>query len=362
VKLSLDWLLIFVPVAVVLRFALPHAETFIFATAAVAIVPLAGWLGRATEQIADRTSEKVGGLLNATFGNAAELIIALMALHHGLGSVVKASLTGSIIGNILLVLGMAMLMGGLRYKVQKFNEDAARVRAMMLTLASVALIVPAAYDRLAGPNPLKGDADLSLAISIILLIIYGLSLLFSFYTHHHLFVTESEDPARKHEALWSPARSYVVLGVATALIGWMSEILVSSVEGAAKALGMTEVFVGVVVVAIVGNAAEHSTAITVARRNRMELSVGIAVGSSIQIALFVAPVLVLASYFIGPHPIDLVFTPAEVLAVVLAVVVTDQIAGDGKSNWLEGAQLLAVYIVLALAFYFLPETAPADRH
>ena len=361
IKVSLDWLLPFVAITVALRYLDPQAQTAIFAAAALAIIPLAGWLGRATEQLADRTNERMGGFLNATFGNASELIIALVALKQGLGAVAKASLTGSIIGNILLVLGSAMLAGGLRHKVQKFNVAAARVRAMMLTLAAVALIIPAAYHRLAGRASADGDAGLSLAISIILLLTYGLSLLFAFHTHAHLFRPTNKAPAEHESHGWSLTRSLSVLAVATILLGWISEILVGSVEAAARALGMSDIFVGVVIIAIIGNAAEHSTAITAAARDRMELSVGIAVGSSIQIALFVAPVLVLASYFIGPRPMDIVFTPAEVIAIVLAIAVTGQIAGDGESNWLEGVQLIAVYLVLALAFYFLPETEGSLR-
>jgi len=361
IKFSLDWLLPFVAITVLLRYLQPQAQTAIFVTAALAIIPLAGWLGRATEQLADRTSERLGGFLNATFGNASELIIALVALKQGLGAVAKASLTGSIIGNILLVLGCSMLAGGLRHKVQTFNIAAARVRAMMLTLAAVALIIPAAYHRLADPGSNEGDAGLSIAISIILLLTYGLSLLFAFYTHEHLFRPAVKGPVEPAPHGWSLTRALGVLAVATILLGWISEILVGSVEAAARALGMSDLFVGVVIIAIIGNAAEHSTAITAAVLDRMELSVGIAVGSSIQIALFVAPVLVLASYFIGPRPMDIVFTPAEVIAIVLAIAVTGQISGDGESNWLEGVQLIAVYLVLALAFYFLPETAESPR-
>jgi Ca2+:H+ antiporter len=360
----MNWLLVFVPIAIGFRFLLADAPILIFFAACLAILPLAGWLGKATEHLAERTGEGVGGLLNATFGNAAELIIALMALQKGLHEVVKASLTGSIIGNILLVLGAAVITGGLRYKSQQFNPVAARSQSTMLTLAAIGLIVPAGYHHLAGPGMEVREGSLSLEISIVLLATYGLSLLFSLHTHKQLFVGNAAQSAGVQEGshkVWGIGRSVAVLVAATALVAWISEILVGSVEHTAEALGMTSVFVGVFVVAIIGNAAEHSTAILVALKNRMDLSLGIAIGSSIQIALFVAPVLVLASYVIGPQPLNLVFTPAEVAAVGLAVLIMGQIAADGESNWLEGVQLLAVYVVLGIAFYFLPEGSPAGH-
>jgi Ca2+:H+ antiporter len=357
-KPSLNWLLIFVPGAVALRMLAPESGTLIFAAACLAIIPLAGWLGRATEHLAARTSEGVGGLLNATFGNAAELIIALAALHKGLYEVVKASLTGSIIGNILLVLGASFLAGGLKFKIQKFNETATRIQSTNLMLAAAAFILPAAYHHLAGPEGQRREANLSFEIAIVLIITYGLQLLFSLVTHKRFFAGEGGE-SHESETPWPVSRAIGVLAIATAAIAWMSEILAGSVEQAAHALGMTSIFVGVIVVAIVGNAAEHSSAIVAAIKNRMDLSLGIAMGSSIQIALFVAPVLLFASYFIGPKPMDLVFTPAEVLAVTLAVIIMAEIASDGESNWMEGVQLLAVYVILSIVFYFLPEAAPA---
>ncbi|MBK5292783.1 MAG: calcium/proton exchanger [Acidobacteriia bacterium] len=352
-KPSLNWLLVFIPAAVWLEHANPESHMAIFACACLSVLPLAGWLGRATEHLAERTGEGVGGLLNATFGNAAELIIAFMALRRGLYDVVKASLTGSIIGNILLVLGAAYLAGGWKFKVQTFNATSARNQSTMLTLAVIGLVVPAAFHYLGGKERIY-EADLSLEISAVLLATYALSLFFSLHTHKKLFSTAPESEEVKHPS-WSLTRSLTVLFAATAMIAWMSEILVGSVEQAAHTLGMTSVFVGVIVVAIIGNAAEHSTAIMVAMKNRMDLSLGIAIGSSIQIALFVAPLLVIASHFMGPRPMDLVFTPAEVVATGLAVAITGQISSDGESNWFEGVQLLAVYVILALLFYFLPE-------
>lgn len=354
----LNWLLLFVPVAAGLHYLRPDQHTLIFVSASLAIIPLAGWLGRATEHLAERTGEGVGGLLNATFGNAAELIIALVALRSGLHDVVKASLTGSIIGNVLLVMGASILAGGLKFPTQKFNASGARIQSTTLTLAAIALVMPAVFHHLGGASVLAKEGGLSLEISIVLLVTYALSLVFTLRTHSQLFVGERDEAAKAHaepHATWSVGRSVAVLAGATALIAWASEMLVGSVEQTAHAFGMSSVFVGVIVVAIVGNAAEHSTAVLVARKNRMDLSMGIAVGSSIQIALFVAPVLVLASYVLGPRSMDLVFSPAEVIAVGLSVLIAGQIAGDGESNWMEGVQLLAVYTILGIVFFFLPD-------
>ena len=357
-KPRLDWLLLFVPVCVTLRYLAPESHTWIFVTACLAIIPLAGWMGHATEHLATRTSEGVGGLLNATFGNAAELIIALVALHQGLYDIVKASLAGSIIGNILLVMGASFLAGGIKHKVQKFHAGGARIQATMMSLAAIALILPAAFHYLAGPVTERREADLSFEIAIVMLVTYGLGLLFTLKTHKHFFSgssRETQGGEKENHETWTLGKSVRVLLGATVLVAWMSEILVGSVEQAAHTMGLTSIFVGVIVVAIIGNAAEHSSAILVALKNRMDLSLNIALGSSIQIALFVAPVLVLASYFLGPTPMDLVFTPMEVLAIALAVMIANEIARDGESNWLEGVQLLVVYCLLGLVFYFLPE-------
>ncbi|MDH3252589.1 MAG: calcium/proton exchanger, partial [Ignavibacteria bacterium] len=308
-KPSLNWLLITIPAVLLLEFLSPESHSTIFLLSCLAIIPLAGWMGKATEHIAERTGEGIGGLLNATFGNAAELIIALMALRSGLHDVVKASITGSIIGNILLVLGVAFLAGGLRFKIQRFNAAGARIRATMLTLAAIALIIPAVFHWLGGPAVQQSEADLSLEISVVLIITYALSLVFSLRTHRQLFGgKEPSEPGHSHVPTWSIARAVTVLFVSTALIALMSEILVASVEETARTFGMTSVFIGVIIVAVIGNAAEHSTAVLVALKDRMDLCLAIAIGSSIQIALFVAPVLVFASYVLGPHPMDLVFT------------------------------------------------------
>lgn len=357
-KPSLNWLLAFVVIAPAAAWAAPERQVWIFVAACLAIIPLAGWMGRATEHLAEHTGEAAGGLLNATFGNAAELIIALAALREGLYDVVKASVTGSILGNILLVLGLSMLAGGVRFKIQRFNAVAARNQATMLILAAIALVLPAAFHHLGGAGVADAERGLSLEISVVLLITYGLGLLFSLHTHRRLLEAGTEEGSEPDDrgTVWSVGRALGVLVVATALVAWMSEILVGSVEAAAHALGMSELFLGVIVVAIIGNAAEHSTAVLMARKDRMDLALGIAIGSSVQVALFVAPVLVLASLVIGPRPMDLVFQPSEVLAIALAALITGQVAGDGESNWLEGVQLLAVYAILAIVFYFLPVT------
>ena len=361
-KPSLNWLLPLTPIAIAMRFAAPEAHVWLFFLAGIAIIPLAGWMGKATEHLAARTGEGIGGLLNATFGNMAELIIAIMALREGLTEIVKASLTGSIIGNALLVLGASMLGGGLKFKRQEFNPAGGRTRATQLTLAAIALLVPAVFHQLAGPAGPAREGALSLEISILLLVVYVLALVFSLHTHQRYFTWEAAEAVRveeeEHEP-WSLRRALLILVGATALVSVLAEILVASVETTAAALGMTEVVVGVIVVAIVGNAAEHSTAILMAIEDRMDLALGIAIGSATQIALFAAPVLVLLSYVIGPAPMDLVFTPAEVVAVIVSVVIVGQVAEDGESNWLEGVQLLAVYLILAVMFYFLPATTHA---
>lgn len=350
-----NWLLAFVPVAIALEYLAPQSHLLIFVTAAIAILPLAGWLGRATEQLADRSGEGVGGLLNATFGNAAELIIALAALRAGLHDVVKATIVGSIMGNILLVLGAAMLAGGMRHQEQQFNVSGARAQATMLTLAAIALIIPAAYSALVGEFYPGGEIVLGISISLVLLSVYALFLLFSLWTHSALFLGLPAPENGEHSEPWPLGQAIAVLAGATVAIAWLSEILVGAIEPSAQELGLSNIFVGVFVVAILGNAAEHATAITAAMKNRMDLSLSIAIGSSVQVALFVAPLLVLASLVVGPQPMDLLFGKGLVLAVMLAVLITGQVAGDGRSDWLKGIQLLAVYLILGLAFFLTPQ-------
>ena len=355
-------LLLFVPISLAAHF-LDWGALAVFITAGLAIIPLAAWMGSATEEITVVVGPTLGGFLNATFGNATELIIALVALRAGLVDVVKASITGSIISNLLLVMGFAMLLGGLRYKEQEFPPIAARVNASLMNLAVIAILIPTAVDFTSSGVSEVTIQSLSIAVAIVLIVVYGLTLLFSMKTHSYLYVGLAElqqvelaeanlatnEP--EHEVnLW--AWMGVLLG-ATLLVAVESELLVDSLEEATTRLGLTALFTGVILVPIIGNAAEHATAVTVAMKNKMDLSVSVAVGSSLQIALFVAPVLVLAGWAMG-QPMDLDFKPFELVAVTVAVLIANSISSDGKSNWLEGTMLLAAYTVLGLAFYFHP--------
>jgi Ca2+:H+ antiporter len=345
-------LLALIPLA--LAFEWMHANPLlIFTTSALAIIPLAGLMGEATEKLSHHVGAGIGGLLNASFGNAAELIIALMALREGLHDVVKASITGSILGNILLVLGVSMVAGGLRYERQRFNQTAAGMGASLLLLAAVALIVPALFHLTAADQGVVVEEKLSFDIAVVMFGIYVLSLIFSLKTHRHLYLGENPSSTADDDRPWSKRAAMIVLALATIATGVMSEILVGALEPAAESLGMTRIFVGVILVALVGNAAEHSTAVLVARKNHMDLALNIAVGSSLQIAMFVAPVLVFASYLFGA-PLNLIFTPFEVVAVTLSVLIVGFVAMDGESHWMEGIMLVGVYLILAMAFFFLP--------
>jgi Ca2+:H+ antiporter len=343
----LDWLLVLFPIAVALRVLAPDRAVLIFGAACLAVVPLAGLMGRATEVLAARVGTALGGFLSAALGNAAELILALTALRAGELEVVKASVTGSIIGNLLLVFGAAAVAGGWRRKKQSFNRTAASAGNATLFLAAVALVLPALQHHGADPHP-ETRVPTSVAIAAVLLVLYGLSLLFTLRTHAHLYAAEAEAEHPRH---WPVRTAVLVLVVATVAVAVASEILVASLEGASHALGWNRVFVGVIVVAIVGNAAEHSTAVLMAVRDKMDLALHIAVESSKQVALFVAPVLVLAGLLLG-QPMDLVFSPLEVMAVAIATGGVTLVALDGESNWLEGAMLIAVYAVLGVTFYF----------
>lgn len=357
----LNALLVFVPVAIGLKFA-GAPGMWVFIVSGIAIVPLAGLMGKSTEILADKLGAGWGGLLNATFGNAAELIIALFALHRGMIEVVKSSITGSILGNVLLVLGASFLAGGLKFSRQKFNSTAAGMSATLLALAAIGLVVPAMFHvHLELFHTKANEQSLSLEIAVVLFAVYVLMLIFSLVTHKHLYAGEHDngpgdtDGFATVEPHWSSKTALSVLVGATVFVALMSEFLVGSIEEARLAMGLTETFVGLIVVAIVGNAAEHSTAVLVALKNRMELSYHIAVGSALQIALFVAPVLVFAGYLPGFPRMNLVFSMLEVMAIVVSVMVVGLVAFDGESNWLEGLLLLAVYLILAIAFFNLPE-------
>jgi Ca2+:H+ antiporter len=354
----------FIPLAVALE--LGHAPAgLIFFSAALGVIPTAALMGRATEEVAARSGPGIGGLLNVTFGNAPELIIALFALEAGLHEVVKASIIGSILGNILLVMGAAMLAGGLTggRSLQRFDRTAANVQSLMLFLAVAAMVMPAIFELVEGQGLPGIDQervsfddtveDLSLAVAIVLIGTYACGLLFSLRTHRELFNPHREgDEAHDDTWGWSIRTSVIALAIASVLVGLMSEILVGSIEAASESVGLSEFFIGVIVVAIVGNAAEHWVAVLAAIKNKMDLSVNIAIGSSAQVALFVAPVLVITSFFLGPGPMPLVFNGFEIAAVALGVPVAYQVTNEGESNWFEGVQLLALYAILGLTFYF----------
>jgi Ca2+:H+ antiporter len=355
---ALDWLLIFIPISAALRHQ-GGSPLAVFVTSGLAIVPLAGLMGRATEALAERAGPGVGGLLNATFGNAAELIIGLTGLRAGEIEVVQASLTGSIIGNLLFVLGLAALVGGARREKQTFNRTAAGMACSILFLAAAGLLVPTllapALERqgLAGAVLDARMRTISEAISVVLLAVYVMKLLFSLRTHRHLYDDGDEVAEAADEPQWSPAAAIAVLAGATALTALAADSLVGAVDAAARDVGLSRVFIGVILIAIVGNAAEHSTAVVAARKGKMSLALTISLESSQQIALFVAPALVFAStLYPNARPMTLHFTDFEAFSVAIAVGSATMISQDGETNWLEGVQLLAVYAVLAIAFYF----------
>jgi Ca2+:H+ antiporter len=355
-KRSIYWLLVFIPLAVILDHAGNVPPPVIFFSAALAIMPIAVVIVRSTEQIAMRTGDAVGGLLNATFGNAPELIIA--ALKAGYADMVRASIIGAMLANLLLALGIAFFLGGIRYRDQKYNPTAARIYSSMMLLAAASLAVPSAFSRYFAPEgTIRQEELLGLGIAGLLLLTYGLYLLFSLKTHRGAFasVNAGEDESHDDGKRWSTPRAVFSLASASVLAAWMSEILVGVAEGTGKALGMSQIFIGIVFLAIIGGAAEGVSAIALARKDKMDLSVGIAVGSSIQIALFVAPVLVFASYLIGPQPLELSFGRAEVGSLFIGVFISTIVCGDGQSNWFKGVQLVTIYIIIATMFYFLPE-------
>jgi len=372
-------LLAFIPISIAAQF-LGWSDLIIFATAALAIIPLAGWMGTATEEIAVVLGPSLGGLMNATFGNATELIIAIFALRAGLVNVVKSSITGSIIGNLLLVMGLAMLLGGLKFKEQTFQPTIARLNASAMNLAVIAILLPTAVDFTSAGIEEPILQKLSIAVAVVLMLVYGLTLLFSMKTHSYLYdvgvAEESPDEhaeakaktnahgetnlellnAEKDEAHAEAPNLKLWVGVllaATVAVAVESELLVDTLEVASQQLGLSELFTGVIILPVIGNAAEHATAVTVALKDKMDLSLNVAVGSSLQIALFVGPLLVIIGALMG-QPMDLDFNNFELLSVVVAVLVANSISADGKSNWLEGTLLLATYTVIALSFYFHP--------
>ena len=352
----------FIPLAVILE--LSHAEaTIVFAASALGVIPTAALMGRATEELAARSGPGIGGFLNVTFGNAPELIIAFFALREGLQEVVKASLIGSILGNILLVMGAAMLVGGLKRERQVFDRTAAQVQSTMLVLAAIAMVMPAVFQLVAGgglPQPTEANHDfssdlekMSFAVAIVLLASYAAGLLFSLRTHRRLFNPVDESGHDEGHGAWTVRRAVIMLALAGVAVGVMSEILVGSIEEASEDIGLSPFFTALIVVAIVGNAAEHWVAIYFASKDKMDLAVNIAIGSAAQIALFAAPVLVLLSFVIGPFPMALVFNGFELVALMLAIIIANFVANEGESTWFEGLQLLAVYVVFGIVFFFV---------
>jgi Ca2+:H+ antiporter len=346
-------LLLFVPAAI--GSELMHASpVIVFALSALAIVPLSGFLGRATEEIAVHTGPTMGGLLNATLGNLAELIIALLALRAGLLELVKASITGSILGNLLLVLGLSQLLGGVRHKTQRFGVALAGLSVSLLVVAVIGLVIPALFHATHVDPTRELTRKVSLGVATLLICGYLLSLLYSMGTHRSVFGESNDVVSESHDAAhapWSLKRSLIVLLASAGFIGWLSEILVGSTEEAIRHIGLSEIFVGLIIVPIIGNAAEHSSAVLMAMKNRMDLAVSIAVGSSAQVALLIAPLLVFAGIAFG-QPMDLAFSTFEVVSVALAVAVAAAVVRDAESNWLEGAFLLLVYGMLAVAFFY----------
>jgi len=358
VKRILKWLLYAtIPVAIALQF-LHTSLVWQFVFACAAVLPLAAWIGVATEHLAHRMGPTYGALFNATFGNFAEMVIAVFAIRAGLNDVVRASLSGSILGNLLFVAGASMLFGGWKRETQKFNALAAEAQAGQMILATASILVPALFFRSAvqAHHP-ELIHPVSIGTSIILIISYALGLYFSFRTHKTRMAAAPGEVETVHGfEPWKPRKALLLLLFASSLMGVVAEGLVHAVGEAGKAWGLNEVFLGFIVLAVVGNAAEHSTAVVLAMRNQMDTALNISMQSSVQIALFVTPVLVFLSYFIG-HPLDLLFSPFEILAVGLAVAIFSFLVMDGETNWYEGIQLLAVYLIIAVALYFLPANA-----
>ena len=342
-------LLIFIPITIIAHL-LNLPAIFVFILSAISIIPLAKYIGEATEELTVYTGPALGGFLNATFGNATELIIGIFALQAGLTEVVKASLTGSILGNLLLVLGTAIFFGGVKRPKQTFNGTAAKASASTLLLAVIALVIPAIFFQTSKISATGGVIEkLSILIAVIMIISYLASLVFSLFTHKHLY---TEDVG-KYEAKWSIKKSIIILLISTVAVAFMSEILVGSIEPLVASFGWTELFIGVIFVAIIGNAAEHTSAITMAIKGKMDLALQVSIGSATQIAMFVAPALVLISLFF-PTNMSLVFNTFELVAIIFSVFIVNAIIEDGECNWFEGVQLVMAYIIIAVAFFFHP--------
>ena len=355
-RCPMNWLVVFIPCAVMADHVQGAPAALRFACAALAIVPLAKIMIDATEQIAHRTGATIGALLNATFGNAPELIISLIALQAGLIDMVKASIMGVILGNLLFVLGLSFLIGGLATHEQKFNRRGARMQRSVLMIAAISITVPSMFDNFISPETASHELELNTSVAVVLLVTYGLSLIFMLKTHPDYFVPKAKDESATAVPPWPAKWAITCLCLASVILALMSEVLVGAVEETAKTLGVSQTFIGVIILALIGGAPESVAAVTMARKNKLDLSMGIAVGSSIQIALFVAPVLMLSSYYLTPRPFDLVVGNAAIMIVLLPVLIFSMIVTDGKANWFKGVQLLSVYLLIALFCFFLPDS------
>jgi Ca2+:H+ antiporter len=350
-----NWLLVFIPISIILERS--HASApLIFFSAALSIIPIAKLIVHSTEQLATYTGDAIGGLLNATFGNFPELIIAVVALKAGLYTMVLASLVGAILANLLLALGLSFFIGGTKFHIQEYNSVSARVYASMMFVAVISLAVPSSFNTLFGAQDvLRQQNLLNIGLAVVLLIGYGLYLFFMIKTHPEFFKSNKDEADEAHEDRWSKSRSILFLVIASVGAAFMSEILVGAAEGTGESLGMSPTFIGIVFLAVVGGAAESFSAIAMAQKNKMDLSVGILLGSCIQITLFVAPVLVLLSLFMGQGTLNLSFSRIQIGALFFAVIIGSLVIGDGRSNWYKGIQLIAVYLIIALLFFFIPE-------
>lgn len=343
------YMLIFVPISFIAKF-MGVSDSWMFVLSCLSIIPLAGLMGEGTEEISFYAGPKIGGFLNGTFGNATELIISFFALKQGLFDVVKSSIAGAVIGNILLVVGASMLAGGLKYKTQKFNPKVAEVSSSMLLFAVIGLCIPAMFTHTVDPSLLNTRYEgLSIFVAVIMFIIYGLSLFFSFSTHKHIYTEAGAEEG--HQAKWSLPKAIIVLVVSTVIIAIESEFLVSGIESITETLGWSEFFVGIILIPIIGNAAEHSTAVIMARKDKMDVALEIAIGSSLQIILFVAPILIFLSLLFTP--MSIIFNEFELIALIASILIVNKVAHDGESNWLEGVQLLSVYLIIAASFFII---------
>lgn len=355
-KPGIHWLFAFIPISIILE-KMDASAPLIFFSAALSIIPIARLIGSSTEQLATYTGDAVGGLLNATFGNLPELIIAVIALKAGLHAMVLASLSGAILANLLLAMGLSFLVGGTKFHNQDYSVTSVRVYSSMMMISVISLTIPSGFHILtADKAAIQSENSLNLYLAVALLIGYVLYLIFMIKTHPDFFRSEGGGHEEEHEVKWSLSLALIMLVVASVLAAFMSEVLVGAAEETGKVLGMSSVFIGVIFLAVVGGAAESISAVTLAAKNKMDLSIGIALGSSIQVALFIAPMLVILSTFVGPVQLNLTFPRPLIVAMFLTVILAAMVAGDGRSNWYKGVQLIMIYLIIGMMLYFIPTT------